>query len=94
MRVVERRVLSLMGRLERTPAGHQVVADDRRVRHRIAVARDSLSGAGHGDNVVVKIVEWPSAGRPMLGVVEKKQCFRQMTLGCSMARISCSSRFL
>ena len=71
VRVVERRVLSLMGRLERTPAGHQVVADDRRVRHRIAVARDSLSGAGHGDNVVVKIVEWPSAGRPMLGVVEK-----------------------
>lgn len=68
-KVVERRVQSLMGRLERTPAGYQVVADDRRVRHRIVVAQDKLGGAKHGDNVVVRLVRYPQGDQPMQGEV-------------------------
>ncbi|HPQ80837.1 MAG TPA: ribonuclease R, partial [bacterium] len=68
-RVVERRVLSLMGRIERTPAGYHVIADDRRVRHRIVVPRQKTAGAKHGANVVVKITGYPSGDGPMTGEV-------------------------
>lgn len=69
VRVVERRVLSLMGRIERTPAGFHVVADDRRVRHRIIVPNDKIAGARHGANVIVRITGWPSGDEPMTGEV-------------------------
>lgn len=68
-KIVERRVLRLMGRLERQVSGFQVVADDRRVRHRIVVAVGDQGRAKHGDNVVVRIIQYPAAEQPMRGEV-------------------------
>lgn len=70
-RVVEHRVKGLMGRIERYGDAFQVVADDRRVRHRIFVKTDKIYGAKHGDNVIVNIVGYPSGDTPMVGEVAK-----------------------
>ncbi|MBT3181134.1 MAG: ribonuclease R [Deltaproteobacteria bacterium] len=67
--VVERRVTTLMGRLERQGKAWQVVADDRRVRHRIIVKDKFIGDAKHGDNVVVEIESYPSGDQPMTGRV-------------------------
>lgn len=68
-RIIERRVKSLMGRFERHGKLGQVVADDRRVRHRIIVRDDGMGGARHGDNVIVRILRYPDGDVPMLGEV-------------------------
>ncbi len=69
LRIVERRVLTLMGRFERLGRVCQVVADDRRVRHRITIPDDALGGAHHNDNVIVRIREYPQEDNPMIGEV-------------------------
>ncbi len=71
VRVVERRVTRLMGRLERQGGIFIVVADDRRVHHRIIVKSDYLAGARAGQNVVVRILKYPEGGEPMQGEVIK-----------------------
>jgi len=68
--IVERRMKMLMGRLESHGRGFVVVADDRRVKHRVEVASNKLGGAKHGDNVVVAIKTYPGGERPMMGEVE------------------------
>ncbi|MFA5811826.1 MAG: hypothetical protein WC956_05790, partial [bacterium] len=69
VKVVEHRVQKLMGRLERHGRLFQVVADDRRVHHRIIVAPDKLSGARDGQNVIVHILKYPEGDQPMQGEV-------------------------
>jgi ribonuclease R len=68
-KVIERRVENLMGRLERQENIYQVIADDRRVKHRIVISPEALGGANHGDNVVVRVVKYPHGDRPMRGEV-------------------------
>lgn len=68
-KVLKRRVETLMGRLESHKNIHQVVADDRRVKHRMIIPTDALGGAGVGDNVVARIVKYPRGDRPMRGEV-------------------------
>lgn len=68
-RIVERRVSLLMGRLERSGGNYQVAADDRRVRHRVIVSNDKIGAAKPNDNVVVRILRYPSQSIPMLGEV-------------------------
>jgi ribonuclease R len=68
-RIVERRVKTLMGRLERSLKFYQVIADDKRVRHRILVPDDATAGARQGDNVVVEITRYPSGEDHMAGRV-------------------------
>lgn len=68
-RVVEHRVRHLMGRLERLGGAYQVVADDRRVRQRILVTNEQKGHARHADNVVVEILTYPGAQKPMTGRV-------------------------
>ncbi len=68
-KIVERRVDSLMGRLERHENVFCVIADDRKVHHRIVVSEDKLGGGLDGDNVVVRIVKYPRGNRPMRGEV-------------------------
>jgi ribonuclease R len=46
-----------------------VIADDRKVLHRIIVPEDKLGGGCEGDNVVVRIVKYPRGNRPMRGEV-------------------------
>lgn len=67
--IIERRVKSLMGRFERHGKACQVVADDRRVRHRILIPDNAVGGARHGDNVIVLIRRYPTGDVPMLGEV-------------------------
>lgn len=69
-RIIKRNVKKLMGRLERFGDKYQVVADDRRVRHRVIVMRNKIGGAKHSDNVIVKILRHPEGETPMLGEVE------------------------
>jgi ribonuclease R len=69
MRIVERRLEQLMGRLERHGRDWRVVADDLRVRHQVTIPGDKIGGARHGDNVVVRIVRYPSGTLPMAGEV-------------------------
>jgi ribonuclease R len=69
VRIVERRVAQLMGRLEHHGKQWFVIADDRRVHHRIAIDAAWLGGGREGDNVVVRIVAYPEGGRPMRGEV-------------------------
>ncbi|MFH0800179.1 MAG: ribonuclease R [Pseudomonadota bacterium] len=69
VRVVERRVMRLMGRLERSGSGLQVITDDQRVRHRIVVPQEKRGGAKAGDNVVVRILSYPSGSAQMVGEV-------------------------
>ena len=69
IRIVERRLERLVGRLEQHGRAWRVVADDLRVRHRVAVADNKIGGARHGDNVVVRIVRYPSGTIPMAGEV-------------------------
>lgn len=69
-KIVERRVKSLMGRLEKHENTYQVIADDRRVKHRIQIPSNKLSGAKHGDNVVVEIVSYPQGEKLMAGFVQ------------------------
>ncbi|MFH1829727.1 MAG: ribonuclease R [Pseudomonadota bacterium] len=68
-KIVERRVDSLMGRLEHQGNVIRVIADDRRVRHRIIISPDKLGGASDGDNVVARIVKYPKGSQPMRGEV-------------------------
>lgn len=68
-KIVERRVKQMVGRFERHGRVCQVIADDRRVRHRIVVPDDKIGGARHNDNVIVRILRYPQGGRPMLGSV-------------------------
>jgi ribonuclease R len=67
--IVERRLKSLMGRLERHGAQFFAIADDRRVHHRIAVDRDKIGGASDGDNVILQILAYPKGHEPMRGEV-------------------------
>lgn len=68
-KIVERRVDTLMGRLERHENIYRVVADDRRVKHRVVISRDKLGGAEESDNVVARIVKYPHGRLPMRGEV-------------------------
>lgn len=71
VRIVEHSVKELMGRLEQQGKVYQVVADDRRVRHRIQIATDAIGKARHGQNVVVEILKYPHGDEPMVGRVTK-----------------------
>jgi len=68
-KILERRMESLMGRLECHKNIYQVVADDRRVRHRMIIPSDALGGADAGDNVVARILKYPRGDRPMRGEI-------------------------
>lgn len=69
--VIERRVKTLVGRLEQIGKHFQVIVDDRRVRHRVLVSPKKLAGARHGQNVVVSVLEYPRNGSPMQGEVSE-----------------------
>jgi ribonuclease R len=69
VRVVERRVKSLVGRLESRDHVFTVIADDRRVKHRIIIPPDCLGGAHPGDTVVAGITAYSEADSPMRGEV-------------------------
>ncbi len=70
-RVIERRVRLLVGRLEKGGRYFRVIADDVRVRKQIFIPEKKLSGARHGQNVVVKINKYPHNKEPMQGEVVK-----------------------
>jgi len=70
-RIERRAVERLVGRLSRHGNTYEVVADDRRVRHRIMVPGAALGGAAKGDNVVVRITQYPRGDEPMHGEVEE-----------------------
>ncbi|MBN1283189.1 MAG: ribonuclease R [Proteobacteria bacterium] len=70
-RIVERRVKRMVGRLSRHGNAFEVAADDRKVRHRVVVRPEDLSGAGQGANVVVLIKKYPRGDEPMEGAVER-----------------------
>lgn len=69
VRVVERRVESLVGRLQKQDNVFMVIADDRRVKHRIMLSQNRLGGAHAGDNVVVRITAYSDGTSPMRGEV-------------------------
>ncbi len=70
-KVVERRMKKLVGRLERRENTYEVIADDRRVHHRVIVRADRLGQAKSGDNVIVIIEKYPRGEDPMEGAVER-----------------------
>lgn len=67
IRIVERRVKRLIGRLEKMNGGFRVVTDDKRVRHTILISKANTAGAKHGQNVVVEILKYPEDSEPMRG---------------------------
>ncbi|MFH1654292.1 MAG: ribonuclease R [Pseudomonadota bacterium] len=69
LRVVERRVKRLVGRLEQVGKIFRVVTDDKRVKHAIEIPKDKLFKAVSGDNVVAKITKYPHEGETMFGEV-------------------------
>lgn len=58
--VLERGRSTIVGRLERSKNFYFVVPDDRNVTRDIYVSQKSLSGARHGDKVVVALEPWES----------------------------------
>jgi ribonuclease R len=58
--VLKRQRSTVVGRLEHSKNFHFVVPDDRSIPRDIYIPRDSLSGARHGDKVVVALEPWES----------------------------------
>ncbi len=58
VRIVERKVITVTGRLEATRTSLFVVPDDERIPRDVAVSRDDTKGAKPGDKVVVRLHEW------------------------------------
>jgi ribonuclease R len=58
--VLRRQRLTIVGRLERSKNFYFVVPDDRNITRDIYVSQGSLSGARHGDKVVVALEPWES----------------------------------
>lgn len=71
IRIAERRVSKLVGRLERHANAYQVVIDDRSVRHRMLVLPKDIGSARPGDNVIAEIKSYPEGDRAMVGVVSQ-----------------------
>lgn len=67
--ILERKVEKLLGRFELKGKVFQVVADDRRVRHRISIHNTKTAGAKNGDTVVVKITAFPKGDDLLQGEV-------------------------
>jgi ribonuclease R len=58
--VLERGRSTIVGRLERSKNFYFVVPDDRNITRDIYISQESLSGARHGDKVVVALEPWES----------------------------------
>jgi ribonuclease R len=58
--VLKRQRFTIVGRLERSKNFYFVVPDDRNITRDIYVSQGSLSGARHGDKVVVALEPWES----------------------------------
>ncbi len=69
LNIVGRGVEQLIGRFESHGGSYRVVADDLRVRHRVVIPTRAVNGAKHGDNVVVRIVDYPRGEDGMTGEV-------------------------
>lgn len=68
VQILERRAVTVVGRLEVDPSGlRYVVPFDRRIASDIQIARDVVEGAAPGTMVVVEITRWPTPTRGPLG---------------------------
>ncbi|MDP2599505.1 MAG: ribonuclease R [Deltaproteobacteria bacterium] len=71
VRVLERRLKQMIGRLEPQGKGWVVVSEDQRVRHTLRLTKPPL-GVKAGDYVVAKIIQYPSGKTGMTGEVIEK----------------------
>ncbi len=71
LRVVERRMKRVVGRLEQAGKAYRVVASDNRVRRQVLIPQNALHGARHNQDVVALITEYPEGDQPMRGEVER-----------------------
>ena len=67
--IVQRGVEKLLGRFESHGKAYRVVVDNLRVRHRVDIPAKATNGARHGDDVVVRIIDYPSGDNAMTGEV-------------------------
>jgi ribonuclease R len=59
-KILERGRSTIVGRLEQSKNFYFVIPDDRSIARDIYISRESLSGARHGDKVVVALEPWES----------------------------------
>lgn len=71
VRVLERALTHVVGRLERHGAIGIVVPADRRVATEVFIGPDALGGARPGDIVVARLIAYPSRHQAAQGVVEE-----------------------
>ncbi|MEM9834737.1 MAG: ribonuclease R [Bacteroidota bacterium] len=69
--VVERARDEFVGRVEMSARYAFVVPDFRKLHEDIYVRREDLSGATHGDKVIVKVKEWPFQDRNAVGEITR-----------------------
>ena len=67
--VLERNRSEFVGRLELSGSRGFVIPDFKKMHHDIFVRPSGLKGAKNNDKVIVKITEWPGAGKNASGII-------------------------